>query len=209
MVDYRIEQIERAIVNQDDLAHIQKCLAGDRNAFRPLVERYQRSVSITISKMVYDMETVRDLVQDVFINAFSRLSTFDPIYPFKTWIQRIAINRAIDHLRRRRPEMLILDDEIEMEEGSVRPQFEDPKPTPDILLENAEQSSMLQRAVEKLDPDLRSVIVLRHFQDMNYDDIAIALDIPLGTVKNRIFRAREKLQSLILAQAGVQKEMFQ
>lgn len=193
-------------MNQDDLAHIQKCLEGDRNAFRPLVERYQRTVSITISRMVYDMETVRDLVQEVFLNAFNRLSTFDPVFPFKTWIQRIAVNRAIDHLRRKRPEMLIIDDDIEMEEGTVRPQFEDPRPTPEANLVKEEQSEMLRHAVQSLEPDLRAVIVLRHFQDMNYDEIAEALDIPLGTVKNRIFRARDKLQTLILAREGTTKE---
>lgn len=192
----------------DDYTFIQRCLAGERDAFKFLVENHQRTVFDTIIRMVYNRETARDIAQETFVKAYTKLHTFDPRYPFRVWIQRIATHCAIDFLRRRKPEYLTLDDTTNPDRTPLSQQIRDKKPTPDMTMEQEERSEMVQNAVCKLDPKLRAVIVMRHFRDMNYDEISEVLQIPLGTVKNRIFRARTKLQELLLEENLIQEEVY-
>lgn len=181
----------------DDQIFIQRCLNGDREAFREIVVRYESRVLSTIYRMIRDPEMARDLAQEVFVKAYTKLRTYDPRYSFKVWILRIATYHTIDHLRRRRPEYPVTP-----APGDERPTVIDRAhsraPSPDEMVWRREQADMVSRAVDRLDPKLRAVVILRHFEDLNYDEIAEALDIPMGTVKNRLYRARERLQHLIL-----------
>ena len=198
-------------MNANDYDFIQRCLQGDREAFRPLVESYQNLVFRTIVRMVYDPELAKDLTQEVFVKAYMKLDTFDPKYPFRVWINRIAIHRAIDYLRKKRNEYLVLDEPIATDEGEIFREYPDDKPDVMEIMEKHETAAAVRKAVHSLEPKLRAVVVLRHFQEMNYDEIASTLKIPVGTVKNRIFRGREKLQEILLAgmhlQGKVQHEM--
>jgi RNA polymerase sigma-70 factor, ECF subfamily len=195
--DFRNQEVERNSVNVHDFETVQQVLLGNADAFRPLVEQYQRMVHDTIVRMVYNSETARDLTQEVFVKAYTKLHTYDPKYPFRVWIHRIAINRAIDFLRRRKPEYLIIDESSDPNSNAAPFQIPDHKPTPDKHLESLENSERIKRAVYSLEPKLKAIIVLRHFRDLNYEQIAETLGIPLGTVKNRLFRAREKLQTIL------------
>ena len=193
-------------MNANDYDFIQRCLGGNRDAFRPLVERYQNLVFRTIIRMVYDPELAKDLTQEVFVKAYMKLQTFDPNYPFRVWINRIAIHRAIDYLRKKRKEYLILDEPISTDEGEMLREYPDGQMSAVEVMERNETAEAVRKAVHELDPKLRAVVVLRHFQEMNYDEIAETLKIPIGTVKNRIFRAREKLQEILLASAKLARE---
>lgn len=188
---------EREFVRNDDFTFVQRCLAGERDAFRHLVENHQQRVFHTILRMVYNRETARDLSQETFVKAYTKLHTFNPQYPFRVWIQRIATHCAIDYLRRKKPEYLTLDDTTNPDRPPLSQQIRDTGRTPDTTLEQREEADMVRAAVADLDPKLKAVIILRHFRDMNYDEISECLQIPLGTVKNRIFRARNKLQQIL------------
>ncbi len=186
-------------MNVRDHQIIQQCLSGDANAFRFIVEKYQRHVSDTIIRMIFDREIARDLTQEVFVKAYLKLHQFNPGYSFKSWIQRIAINHSIDFIRRRKPEYLLLDKPVPGKEGEMVFQVSDNAPSPQELLEKKETAELVRRAVCHLEPRLRAIIILRHFRDMDYRQISETLNIPIGTVKNRLFRAREKLQSILLS----------
>lgn len=181
----------------DDQTYVKRCLDGDSEAFREIVVRYESRVMNTVYRMIRDRETARDLAQEVFVKAYTKLSTFDPRYSFKVWILRIATYHTIDYLRRRRPEYPVSrhpDDDrpTPIDRAHSR------APSPDEMVWRREQADIVARAVETLDPKLRAVVILRHYEDLNYDEIADALEIPMGTVKNRLYRAREKLQQMIL-----------
>ncbi|MBN1296486.1 sigma-70 family RNA polymerase sigma factor [bacterium] len=183
-------------MENDDQLYINRCLEGDREAFRELVIRYQSRVLSIIGRMVRDREMARDLAQEVFVKAYTKLSSYDSRFAFKVWILRIATYHTIDYLRRRRPEFPVAQD---LDGGcpSVIDRAHSRVPSPEEALLQSEQADLVAEAVRKLDPKLRAVVILRHFEELNYDEIADALDIPMGTVKNRLFRAREKLQKLM------------
>ncbi|MBN1355397.1 sigma-70 family RNA polymerase sigma factor [bacterium] len=185
-------------MNTDDFDAVQQCLTGNSQAFQSLVERYQRLVYDTVVRMVYDPETARDLTQEVFVNAYVKLHTFDARYPFRIWIHRIAVNRTIDFLRRKKPEYLLVDQHSDPDSRSLPMQIADSRPNPEANLESSETAERIKRAVYMLEPNLKAIIILRHFREMNYDQIAETLGIPIGTVKNRLFRAREKLQAVLV-----------
>ncbi len=192
----------------DDFSVVQRCLAGERDAFRDLVLRHQKSVYDTIVRMVFNRETAKDLTQEVFVKAYTKLSTFDPRFPFGVWIHRIATHHAIDHIRRRKPELLILDDDSNSGKPALLSTIQDPALRVDQKMEQDELAVTVQKALLELEPNLRAVIILRHFREMNYDEISEVLRIPLGTVKNRLFRAREKLVQILSSAGKVQEEVF-
>lgn len=175
-----------------------QCLEGDREAFRELVVRYQSRVLSTIYRMIHDPEMARDLAQEVFVKAFTKLDSYDARYPFKVWISRIATHHTIDYIRRRKPEFPAIRDEQHPDRPTIIETTVSKDPTPEERIWRKERAGIITRALQNLDPKLRAVVVLRHYEDLNYDEIADALNIPLGTVKNRLFRARERLQELIL-----------
>lgn len=185
-------------MKETDYELIQRCLGGDRNGFKGIVERYQRRVFDTVYRMVFDTENARDITQEVFVKAYTKLHTFNPVYPFRVWIQRIATRTAIDHLRRRKPEMLEWNGDGESARWSVEARYASPQLRPDQRLEQVETAEIVRKAVEHLQPKLKAVIVLRHFREMSYEEIADTLQIPIGTVKNRLFRARDQLQQYLV-----------
>jgi RNA polymerase sigma factor (sigma-70 family) len=184
-------------VSNDDFALIQQCLSGNRESFRPLVQRYQSSVFDAVVRMVADPENAKDIVQESFVKAFTKLQSYDPRYPFRVWITKIAINHAIDFLRKSKLNLVRLEEPREGMEGPIYRQIPDDSPDPLETLERAESSKRIRDAILNLDPKLRAVIVLRHFENMEYEQIAEALQIPMGSVKNRLFRARAQLQELL------------
>lgn len=187
---------------------VQKCISGDREAFRPLVEAYQQTLFTTIIRMVHDPETARDITQEAFVKAYTKLNTFDTRYPFRIWLTKIAVNTAIDFLRKFKPQNISIDAPVDADESQeLKLQLPDPKMSPQETIEQAETSSLVRKAVMELDPKLKAVIVLRHFEEMDYEQIAEILRIPLGSVKNRLFRAREKLHQVLSSRFDVCKEV--
>ncbi len=174
---------------------VDETLAGDRDAFGELVLRHQRGLVNYIFRLVGSRDVATDLSQEVFLKVFVSLETFDPRYRFTTWLYRIASNSAIDHLRRRQPRTLSLSQPASAEEGPAAPVIAGTDPSPDDVLRGRELESRIGKAIGDLPVGYRQLILLRHRQNCRYDEIARITRLPLGTVKNRIFRAREILRA--------------
>lgn len=175
-----------------------RAIAGREDGFEELVRRYQRPIVAYVYRMVGDYDSALDLAQEVFIRVYNSLERYRPEFKFSTWIYRIAHNAAIDHLRRvetSRTEDL----EVECEGGRT---FEKPLAskalTPEQACERGERRAEIEEVVRQLTPAYRELIVLRHSHDLSYDEIAEVTGLPLGTVKNRIFRAREAMRELLV-----------
>jgi len=182
-----------------DTELVVRALGGREDGFEELVRRYQRPIVAYVYRMVGNYDSALDLTQEVFIKVYNSLTRYRPEYKFSTWIYRIAHNSAIDHLRRNgaaRTEEL----EVEGEGGQM---FEKPlaskSPTPEQESERRERRAEIEEVVCLLPSAYRELIVLRHSHDMSYDEIAEVTGLPLGTVKNRIFRAREAMRELLVA----------
>jgi RNA polymerase sigma-70 factor (ECF subfamily) len=167
-------------------------VAGREEGFEELVRRYQRPISAYVYRMVGDYDAALDLTQEVFIKVYGSLSRYKPEYKFSTWIYKIAHNSAVDHLRRHstREQSLMKDFEGEQREISI----ESHRPSPEQESEREERRSEIEAVVRQLPSAYRELIVLRHSHDMSYDEIAEVTGLPLGTVKNRLFRARDAMR---------------
>jgi RNA polymerase sigma-70 factor (ECF subfamily) len=183
----------------EDEAIIRDVLAGNVNAFASLERKYRRIVTYLIRKMIRDEEDVNDLVQDTFVKAYQALPSFQFEYPFSRWLYKIASNRCIDHLRRKRFAMSSIDAPVRGKDGGefyLEP--EDKGPTPDITLLAKERIVLLREALAALPERYREVIHLRHDEELEYQEIADRLGQPLGTVKANLFRARKMLFKMLM-----------
>ncbi|TVQ72478.1 MAG: RNA polymerase sigma factor RpoE [Oceanospirillales bacterium] len=183
-------------VNADQLL-VERVQAGDKRAFDLLVKKYQHKIIGLISRYIYDHHEAMDVAQEAFIKAYRALPNFRGDSAFYTWLYRIAINTAKNHLvaRGRRPP----DTDVDAEDAQY---FESDSDLRDIENpENALYKDELQRAInqvlEKLPEDLRVALTLREFEGMSYEEIAQVMDCPVGTVRSRIFRAREAIDNEI------------
>jgi RNA polymerase sigma-70 factor (ECF subfamily) len=171
-------------------------LRGRQDAYRELVDRYRHAVFNLIARMVRDAGVAEELAQDAFVKAFGALKSFDPAYKFSSWILRIAHNTAIDYLRRLRLPTVSID--VDTPGRNPRDLLVDERePTPFDHAEGADLARDLDRALAQLRPEYRRLIVLRYQEDQAYDEIAETLDLPLGTVKSHLHRARQELARLM------------
>jgi len=172
---------------------VELALAGNQAAFGALVRRYQRRLTAFLGQIVGDMELARELSQEAFIRAWGALDRYDPQYRFSTWLFRIAHNLGIDQLRRRRLSTVSLvrqDAEGEEVELAVVDASKDPLGH----FENRELAEAMRVAIAGLRPEYRELVLLRHFAGLSYQDIADLKGMPLGTVKNKLFRAHSVLR---------------
>jgi len=186
-------------VKQEDLLLIERCKKGDQAAYARLLHKYQNSVYNLCRKMVRNPEEARDLAQEAFIRTFATLDRYNPVYAFSSWLFKITANLCIDHLRRQKMKLLSIDEPIEGDEGPIARQLEDRGQRPDEASESGDIRRAIQAAIDKLPPHYRIILVMRHQEQLSYEEIAQALEIPLGTVKARIHRAREGLKTLLQA----------
>jgi len=183
--------------NPEDADLVRRALTGNQRACRDLVLRYQRPVFSVLMRVVRRAEDAEDLTQDTFVRMFRALDRYDPERPFTAWLFTIATRLAIDHLRRRRIPTVSLS---VAEPGSTEEHtldVEDFSPGPDVLTSNAEEEVQSRDLIDSLPEHYRIVVLLRHQQDLSYEEIAEALNLPLGTVKARIHRARALLKDLL------------
>jgi RNA polymerase sigma-70 factor, ECF subfamily len=177
---------------------VELALDGDEEAFCALVRRYQRRLTAFLSQLVGDLELARELTQESFVRAWSALDRFNPRYRFSTWLFRIAHNLGIDHLRRRRLQTVSLY-RTDQDGGEVEVAVTDLAKDPLCHLENRVLASELRRVIEGLRPEYRELVLLRHFAGLSYQEIADFKDMPLGTVKNKLFRAHSVLRKALTA----------
>lgn len=200
--------IETSVVNEEtrfiddpDLSLVQRVQRGDKRAFDLLVIKYQHRIIHLVNRYVKDPVEAEDVAQDSFIKAYRALADFRGESAFYTWLYRIAINTAKNYLlsRSRRHQ----DDEIDIQDAEqleMAAQLKDVE-TPEHSLMNDQVVQVIRAALDKLPEDMRTAIMLREFEGMSYEEIAVAMDCPIGTVRSRIFRARaaidEKLSPLL------------
>ena len=174
---------------------------GEEFAFRELVRRYQRPVFSLIYRMVRDREIAEDLAQETFVKVLNAIDSYRPEHKFSSWIFKIANNAAIDHLRRREPDLLSLDgapDAVSVERREATAlQVRDQGESPLDELAARELGSHIEAAIAGLRAEYRACILLRHVEGRPYEEIAAILDLPLGTVKTYIHRARAELRDAL------------
>ncbi len=189
------------LVSATDQEVVRWAREGHERAYRELVRRYQRPIFSLIYRMVRDRERAEDLSQETFVKVLNALDSYRPEYKFSSWIFKIANNAAIDQLRRKELDTLSLDgapDAVtsERREGTAL-QLADTAESPLEELAARELGADIERAIAQLRPEYRSCILLRHVEGYAYDEIAGMLDLPLGTVKTYIHRARSELRTLL------------
>ena len=185
---------------QSDQQLVERVQAGDKRAFDLLVLKYQAKILALVSRYVQDSHEVQDVTQEAFIKAYRALPRFRGDAAFYTWLYRIAINTAKNHLvsRSRRPpgsDVEIEDAEYYEAGGALRDQE-----NPENQLFRAELEKVVNTAIKELPDDLRAAVTLREFDGLSYEDIADIMDCPVGTVRSRIFRAREAIDTRVQAQ---------
>lgn len=172
--------------NADDRLIVKLVLDGDVDAFGVLVERYQRPLFNAALRMVGDADEAKDVVQTAFVRAYDKLDSYKPQYKFFSWVYRIMVNRSLNVLAQRKP--------YEPLDSAIVSRA----PSPEQEAEAADLEAQVQEALLQIAPHYREVIVLRHFLDLSYREMAEALDVPEKTVKSRLFTARRLLSGLLL-----------
>ncbi|WP_406700372.1 sigma-70 family RNA polymerase sigma factor [Singulisphaera sp. Ch08] len=182
----------------DDKSLIDACRAGNTEVFGVLVTRYQDRLYPTIFRLTGCADEARDLLQDAFLRAFEKLDRFQGESSFYTWIYRIAVNLALSGRRRRRPVL-----RLNRDSGSapLEPAYDVAESDPSAPLQQAERDRIIQDALNALAADHRAVVVMKEFDGLQYEEIAAMLEIPIGTVRSRLHRARcelrDRLRSLV------------
>ena len=182
---------------KQDLKLIKRCKRGEEAAFAELLARYRSAIFGLCYRMTRNPEDARDLAQEVFIKVFSLLDRYDESYAFSSWIFRIATNHCIDHLRRNRLRFLSLDGYTTPDGDEIEMPVPDKAAGPDRVLELKQAMDKLEDVIADLPPHYKAIILLRHDQELSYEEIATVLDLPLGTVKARIHRARAMVQQML------------
>jgi RNA polymerase sigma-70 factor (ECF subfamily) len=179
---------------------VEKIKGGRVDLFEVIVTRYQRKLINYIYRMISDLDSAMELTQEVFIKVFNSLDKYNPSYKFTTWVHRIASNATIDWMRKKKIDAYSLDANDNEDAPSLSQQI----PSGDLdPLRNLEMSQLQQRienAIEELPFIYKQLIILRHINELSYEEISSTVDLPLGTVKNRIFRGREMLKAKLRAE---------
>jgi DNA-directed RNA polymerase specialized sigma24 family protein len=159
--------------SQIDYAVVQRAIGGDQSAFKILFDKYRQPLFFHILKLVRDREVIEDLLQEIFLKAFDNIASFNPDYAFSTWLYRITTNHSIDFLRKKKLKTFSLDEPVQTRD-----------------------------ALDSLPVKYRDIIKMRHVEELSYQEIADLLNLPLGTVKAHIFRARELLYKYLKDRQG-------
>ncbi|HXF42870.1 MAG TPA: sigma-70 family RNA polymerase sigma factor [Pyrinomonadaceae bacterium] len=182
-----------ALADQELIA---RAIKGSSDDFELIVQRYQRPIISYVFRMLGDYEAALDVSQEVFIKVFNSLDKYSSEFKFSTWLYRIAHNAAVDFLRRNSSNLQSI--EAENADGSQQIVLESPAAGPEAERERREWRNELEAVVRNLPAVYRELIILRHSQELSYDEIAEITGLPLGTVKNRLFRARELMREMLI-----------
>jgi RNA polymerase sigma factor (sigma-70 family) len=181
---------------QQDFKLVLKAIAGDQKAYADLLGRYRDAIYFMLLKMVNNAVDAEDLTIEAFGKAFKSIHQYAPNYAFSTWLFKIATNNAIDFIRKRRANLISIDQSHD-DDGSVHVSIQDTEPDPEESIINQQKVKMMRSIVSKLKPRYRRLIELRYFSEYSYEEISEELDLPIGTVKAQLFRARELLYNIL------------
>lgn len=182
---------------QQDFALVESALKGDEKAFAKLLSKYKDAIYFMLLKMVNNKSDAEDLTIEAFGKAFKNLHQYSPSYAFSTWLFKIASNNCIDFLRKKKGVHVSIESSQDSNdnEQSVRLKSKDPDPEEKLI--RIQKAILLRRIVHRLKPRYRTLVELRYFREYSYEEIAKELNLPLGTVKAQLFRAREMLFKMI------------
>lgn len=175
---------------------VQKAITGNQRAYAELLDRYKDAIYYMLLKMVNNPSDAEDLTIEAFGKAFKNIHQYAPNFAFSTWLFKIATNNCIDFIRKKRSTPISLESpNDDKEDASIHL----PSDTldPEEILINQQKSKMMQNLVSKLKPRYRKLIELRYFKEFSYEEIALELDLPIGTVKAQLFRARDLLYNIL------------
>jgi RNA polymerase sigma-70 factor (ECF subfamily) len=182
------------VVREDEPVLVAAAKSGDAAAFEELVNRYERKIFRLTMNITRNREDAEDAMQDAFMKAYSHLNNFQEDSRFYTWLVRIAANEALMRLRKRRPNQVSLDEPVEGEDDLMPREIQDWGPSPEQRLAQSEMHKILDQVIDQLDPDFRTVFVLRDIEELSTEETAAALGISVPAVKSRLLRARLKLR---------------
>ncbi|MCX6559480.1 MAG: sigma-70 family RNA polymerase sigma factor [Candidatus Aminicenantes bacterium] len=181
----------------DDQELVRRTLRGDRGAFEEIVRRYQQAVINYIGRMVREREMALDFSQEIFLKVYSSLRSYRPQFKFSTWLFKIASNYMIDYWRKRKIATTSYDQPVDGVDGSACIQVTDDGPSVSRQYEMQELRGRIEEAMDRLPPALRELFVWRHVNGFSYEEMADIKSLPVGTVKNRVFQAKEMLKQLL------------
>lgn len=183
---------------RQDLELVQKAMKlGDQKAYADLMSRYKDSIFFMLLKMVNNREDAMDLTIETFGKAFENLEKYRPEYAFSTWLFRIGTNNCIDFIRKKRLKTLSIDETYGNDDDDIR--YDPPAKSldPEESMIRKQKMHVMHNIVDKLSPRYRKLVVLRYFEEKSYEEIAEELQLPLGTVKAQLFRARDLLYNIM------------
>jgi RNA polymerase sigma factor (sigma-70 family) len=186
----------------EDIILINDAIAGKQDAYKKLMNKYRQLIYNLIFRMIRNKEDVQDLTQEAFIKAFNSLDKFDKQFSFSTWLFKIATNNCIDYLRKKKLNTFSIDKDIGSDDNDYQFEIPDSERIPDKSIMDTERKKILEEAIENLPSKYKSVILLRHRDEKEYEEIAKKLKLPLGTVKAHIFRGRELLNKYLKDRLG-------
>jgi len=179
-----------------DFLLVQRAREGDQKAYAELLGRYRDAIYFMLLKMVNNPSDAEDLTIEAFGKAFKNISQYTPNFAFSTWLFKIATNNCIDFIRKMRASTISLDQSSDNPDTtSVTIQSDTPDPEANLI--NNQKIKLLREVVSKLKPRYRTLVELRYFKEYSYDEISVELDLPIGTVKAQLFRARELLYNIL------------
>ena len=181
---------------QHDFLLVQRAREGDQKAYAELLGRYRDAIYFMLLKMVNNPIDAEDLTIEAFGKAFKNISQYTPNFAFSTWLFKIATNNCIDFIRKKRAATISLDQSSDNPDTtSVTIQSDTPDPEANLI--NNQKIKLLREVVSKLKPRYRTLVELRYFKEYSYEEISVELDLPIGTVKAQLFRARELLYNIL------------
>jgi len=180
-----------------DYELVQKALQGDEKAFARLLSRYKDTIYFMLLKMLNNKSDAEDLTLEAFGKAFKNLHQYSPTYAFSTWLFKIASNNCIDFLRKKKGVLISIENDNEQLEFSETAKLKSKDLNPEEKLIRKQKAILLHKVVRRLKPHYQTLVELRYFNELSYEEIARELHLPLGTVKAQLFRARQMLFKLI------------
>lgn len=185
-------------MSDNEKALVERAKSGDIEAFEKLIEGCQKKVFNIAFRMIGNYDDANELAQEVFLKAFRSIKKFKGDSLFSTWIYKVTANVCLDEIRRRKNKFIYsLDEEVEYGDGELKRQIPDNAPTPDVEVEINEIKNVVNKSIQELPKDYKSIIILRDIQGLSYDEISKIFDCPEGTVKSRINRARQALKKIL------------
>jgi RNA polymerase sigma factor (sigma-70 family) len=192
-----MKEEERQRRAEEDAVLVKRAITGDEKAFKSLIKRYKNPVAQIVYKLIRDRSQLEDLTQEVFIKAFQHLNDFDYQHQFASWLFKITNNHCIDYIRKKRLRVYSIDDQVKTEDGEIGYEIPDSTYEPDLNMLREQKSKLIRHAIDSLPKKYREVIVLRHQEELSYEEIAKETGLPVNTIKVQLFRAREMMYKFL------------